>query len=33
MSYVVTRGYKKKMEQILGEELEALNACYLEKIT
>ncbi len=32
MSWVVTRGYKKKMEQILEEELEALNVSYLKRI-
>jgi hypothetical protein len=33
MSYVVTRGYEKKMEQILEKELEALSVGYLERIT
>jgi hypothetical protein len=32
MSWAITRGYKKKMEQILEEELEALNVSYLDKI-
>jgi hypothetical protein len=31
MNCVVTKGYKKKMEQILEEELEALNVSYLER--
>jgi hypothetical protein len=31
MSRITIRGYKNELEQILQEELGALNACYLER--
>jgi hypothetical protein len=32
MNHVITRGYKKKMEQIWEKYLEVLSASYLERI-
>jgi hypothetical protein len=31
MNHVITRGYKKKLEQIWGKKLEVLNVGYLER--
>jgi hypothetical protein len=33
MSHAITKGYKKKMEQILEGELKALSVNYMEKTT